>query len=342
MSVIAIQHVGMATGVGLSAPASCAAIRARITAFHETAFFFDGEPIVGGMVPLAHNPRGREKILDLAALAAREALEGTPCAASDVPILLVTAEEDRPGRFAGLDETLLPDLARRLEISAHPSSQVICEGRIGGVHALVRADGLLRAGSPACLVVGVDTLLVARTLESLHDNRRLLTAKHSNGLIPGEAGAALLVTRPGEGDNAQSVLCTGVGFAREEASVLSGLPLRAQGLVEAIRAAMDVAGATFDDVDVRISDVQGEQYGFREAALAAQRLMRERKPEFDLWHPADCIGSVGAATLPVLIGIAQDAWVKRYAPGPGAMVHLGDDHHERAALILRTADTGAW
>ena len=50
---VAITAVGMVTGVGLNAPASCAAIRAAIDNFQETRFMDDGgEWIMGCSVPL--------------------------------------------------------------------------------------------------------------------------------------------------------------------------------------------------------------------------------------------------------------------------------------------------
>jgi len=104
--------------------------------------------------------------------------------------------------------------------------------------------------------------------------------------------------------------------------------------VQAFRAALADAGCTFDQVDYRIADVSGEQYGFREAALAIGRTIRKVKAKFDLWNPADCVGEVGAAIGPLLLGVALAAARKGYAPGPGVLCHLANDDGARAALIL--------
>ena len=82
-----------------------------------------------------------------------------------------------------------------------------------------------------------------------------------------------------------------------------GRPCAAEGLVQAIRAALDEAGIALKDCDHRIADVSGEEYRFKEAALAVTRLLRDRKVLFSLWHPADCIGEVGAATLPAMMAM---------------------------------------
>ena len=114
----------------------------------------------------------------------------------------------------------------------------------------------------------------------------------------------------------------GLGFGREQATVDSEEPLRADGLVQAIRAACEEAGLGVHDLDFRITDLNGEQYGFKEATLALSRTMRKVKPAFDIWHPANSVGDVGSAIGPCVLGLALSAFVKGYAPGPGASVIL--------------------
>ena len=114
-------------------------------------------------------------------------------------------------------------------------------------------------------------------------------------------------------------------------------PLRGDGLAQAIKAALDDAGSAIEATDFRITDISGEQYGFKEASLALSRLLRVRKETFDLWHPADCIGEVGAAALPCMLGVAFFAQRKRYAPGPVVLGHLGNDDGRRVALVMNPA-----
>jgi 3-oxoacyl-[acyl-carrier-protein] synthase-1 len=149
--------------------------------------------------------------------------------------------------------------------------------------------------------------------------------------MPGEAAGALLVTAP---QAACLALCTGVGFAAEKATVESGEPLRGDGLADAIRAAADDAGSSVHQFDFRMCDVSGEQYYFKEAALALARLIREPKEKAELWHPADCIGEVGAAAGPVALALAAIAYSKGYAPGPTLLCHFSDDAGQRAAALI--------
>ena len=111
--------------------------------------------------------------------------------------------------------------------------------------------------------------------------------------------------------------------------------MRAQGLTQAIRAALDKTGIGLKDCDHRIADMNGEQYRFREAALAITRLLRDRKVLFSIWHPADCIGEVGAATLLAMLAMLFVGARKDYLPGPVFLGHLGNDDEKRAALVTQ-------
>jgi 3-oxoacyl-[acyl-carrier-protein] synthase-1 len=187
------------------------------------------------------------------------------------------------------------------------------------------------------VVAGADTFLVSATLAAYDEADRLLRPDNSNGFIPGEAAGAVLLGLSQQ-DLETPLLCCGLGFAREPASWGSGKPLRAEGLVQAIRAALAEAGLALKDCDHRIADVSGEQYRFKEAALAITRLLRDRKVLFSLWHPADCIGEVGAATLPAMLAMLYWGARKDYLPGPIFLGHLGNDDDKRAAFIAQATN----
>jgi 3-oxoacyl-[acyl-carrier-protein] synthase-1 len=334
---VAIIGAGMMTGVGLTAPASCAAIRCAIDNFTETRFMArGGEWIVGSAVPLEQPWRGQTKLVKMLAGPVRECLELVPdITPEQIPLLVCIAERDRPGRLDGLDNALFFELQRELGLAFDADSEIFAEGRVGGAIALRRARQLLyRSQGPHrhVIVSGVDTFLVGPTLMAYDERDRLLTKRNSNGFIPGEAGAAILLSRP-KPDSGRDLCCLGLGFAREQAMVESEEPRRGEGLRQAIAAALAEAGTTIADMDFRITDISGEQYGFKEASLALSRLLRVHKEEFEIWHPADCIGEVGAAALPCMLGVTLAAARKGYAPGPAVLGHLANDDGKRAALV---------
>jgi 3-oxoacyl-[acyl-carrier-protein] synthase-1 len=335
MKPAAIVGSGMVTGVGLTAPSSCAAIRVGLTGFVETRFMFDAEWLIGCPVPLVEPWRGREKLVRMLTCAIRECVEGLPeWATNGLALLVCVAEPDRPGRLEGQDETLIVDLEERCGLRFHPASQIVAGGRVAGLEALERARALIADGVAGCVVAGADSLLSPTTLADYEKRRRLLTKTNSDGFLPGEAAAAVLVRPPGDGGTGE-LRCLGIGYGLETATIESGRPLRGEGLAQAFGAAIADAGVDWPSVDYQLSAVSGEQYGFKEAALAVSRTVRPVKHGFDLWHPSDCIGEVGAAIGPCLLAVAWAAARKGYAPGPGVLCHAANDDGRRAAAVLR-------
>jgi len=252
---------------------------------------------------------------------------------SGIPLLLCVAERGRPGRLDGLEDQLLPEIEQELGVRFAPESGVIPRGRISAIRALAEARKLIYAGSaPQVLIAATDSLLTWPTLSVYQRADRLLAPNNSNGFMPGEASGALLVGRP---ERRTELLCTGIGFAVEKAHIDSGEPLRADGLTSAIKAALADAGCELHDLDYRITDISGEQYYFKEAALALSRVLRQRKEEFDIWHPAECIGETGAASGIAILAVSAAACRKAYSPGRHILSHCANDSGRRSAAILR-------
>lgn len=331
-----IIGAGMVTAVGFNAPASCAAIRARLDGFIETRFMHDSEHVIGAEVVLPDAVRGEQKLLEMASMVLRETLAQLPRGQdADTALFVCLPESSRPGRSPGLDQSLPFRLLQNAG-NARLSSlgKTFGEGTLGAVTALQLAEQALAQGSVSyAIVVGVDSYLEAGTLASYHAQRRLLTSLNTDGFIPGEAAAAVLVTRPSVEDGA--FRCLGLGRGNEPALIDSDVPLRADGLTQAYKAALAQAGFGFEQLDYRMTDIAGEQTAFKEASLALSRCMRVRKETFELQHTADSIGRVGAASVPVAISAAWMAARKDYAPGPGVLCHFADDAGGRAALVLR-------
>jgi 3-oxoacyl-[acyl-carrier-protein] synthase-1 len=340
MKPIAILASGMVTSVGLNAASSCAAIRCAIDNFSETRFLDKGgEWIIGAQVSLEQPWRGLPKLVHMVVPAIRECLANLGNVRPDqIPLLLCVAEKERPGRLEGLDDQLLQDVQAELGIRFHPRSGTIAKGRVGGAIALGAARQFIyEQNIPLCLIAGVDSLLATETMDAYEEKNRLLTSQNSNGFIPGEAGAAILVGTAGSSDGAE-LCCLGIGSGQEQATLDSEEPLRADGLVQAFKVAFTDAQRGYEKVDYRLTDANGEQYWFKEAALALTRTLRLRKELFDIWHPVDCIGETGSATVLCALGVALAASRKNYAPGNGLLCHFGNDSGERLALVLSSGD----
>ena len=94
-----VLSVGMVTAVGLDAPSSCAAMRARLDGFQETRFVGDaGEAQIGAPIPLPRKWVGQWRLAHLAAAAIHEAFEHVPAARGSTALILCLGEENRRGR----------------------------------------------------------------------------------------------------------------------------------------------------------------------------------------------------------------------------------------------------
>jgi 3-oxoacyl-[acyl-carrier-protein] synthase-1 len=224
-----------------------------------------------------------------------------------------------------------------LNIRFHPESRLVESGRVGALTAIKQARNMIYDQNRSreidrVIVAGVDSLLNAQTLKVYEARERLLSSQNSNGFIPGEAASAVVVERP-RASGAQ-LFCLGIGFGIESATIDSEKPLRADGLTTAIRESLKDAAVMMADIDYRVADVSGEQYWFKEAALSLSRVLRVHKEGFDIFHPADCIGEVGAAIGGIIMGSMMQAMTKGYAPGTTALHHYSNNDGQRAAAIF--------
>ena len=329
-----ILNSGMVTSVGLTAAATCAAIRSKLTNPSETRFVdSNGEWIMGHSVPLDRHWRGTMRLVKMAAMAIEECLESIPRDRwSEIPMLFCVAERERPGRSLGDDQSLFLQVQAELGAQFASQSQIIAHGRISAFLALMHARRCLtEERSQYVLIAAADSLLTSTTLRGFEQSERLLTSINSNGFMPGEGAAAILIGSPQKGSY---LSCVSLGFATEPATIDSEGPLRGEGLARAIKAALTDSEREIQDLDFRITDISGEQYYFKEASLALSRIMRAPKEEFNIWHPAECIGESGAVVGVVNIGVADAACRKGYAPGRNVLCHAAGDSDERAAAVF--------
>lgn len=335
MSGVSVAGVGLVTSLGLDAASTCAALRASVTNPSITRFRGrDGLRINAHQVQLDVPWVGTAKLLRMALLAAEECLSAVPQGGGDaLPVLLCTAEQQRPGRLEDLDDALFDGLRAGLGVRVDEQRSAIFPlGRVAALSALERARQLIVAhGCEQVLIVAADGLLSWPALRHYVDLDRVLREDNANGFMPGEGAGALLVTATHSGD---TLRCTGIGVGIEPAPVLSGTPLRGDGLTVAIGKAMHEAGLQADDVDFIVADLSGEQYFFKEAALARARALRGHGRTLDLWHPAEGIGEAGALAGVATIAAAWTAMRKGYACGPRVLVHGSDDASYRFAAVL--------
>lgn len=338
MIPMSIKASGMVTAVGFNSASNCAGMRAAIRNVNETNLWDaeSGTYLSAGRVLLPHWWVGLGKLAELVAPAINECLDAAkPIPATSIPVLLGVSSSDRPFRFIGLDEQILGEIEHRLGFQLHLASHVIPRDHVSVVVALREARQLISSQQvPCCIVAAVDSLVQQDLVEYYLDKHRILTPMNSNGFSPGEAGSAVLVA-PAGGSPAGELEVLGTGIAREKATIESEEPLRGDGLTQAIGETFNEAGLTIQDMHYRITDLNGEHYKFKEMALAMIRYERKPKPKlFDLWHPIEYIGDVGAAIGPIVLAVALHASQKGYGIGPTVLCTFGNDSGERAAVVV--------
>lgn len=257
-----IDATGMCCAVGVNTAQASAAMRAGMDHFRQTEFWdFADKPIVGAMLeglPLGDLVRRVSRMFELAveeclagvtpvprvpkaARAARapQAVEGLglPRAPEspeqkderwkDIPLLLLTAEEGRPGMPDNWAQDVFAACTEGREF--HPASRICPWGKAGLGLALPYARELLEGGGldegngsgagsgnggsaghgsgsandrasagrgrvKQVLVVGVDTYFSFASLVHYLQERRVITGYNSDGFHPGEGAGAVLLS----------------------------------------------------------------------------------------------------------------------------------------------------
>jgi 3-oxoacyl-[acyl-carrier-protein] synthase-1 len=342
--IISMEVVGsgMVTAAGFNAPATCAAIRAGISGIRQDNIWdWTCGDYMG--VGRPHTPQwweGPDMLAELAAPAIMECLYALPQKTDlqQVPILVLLSSKNRPHREPDLDYIVSEQLEQRLPFKPSSDLKLLNYGRSGIIPALQECSHIFAERlATHVVVVGVDTFLRQRVVDEYASQRRVLTSNNSNGFIPGEAACAVLIAPPSQrGDTNLRII--GWGQGREKGTIESDTPLTGDGLTHALRDALKRAGLVMSETDYWLTDQNAEHYKAKECTIAQIRLERRDEPalvRYQIWHPIEYLGEIGSAIAPCLLGLSLAAAKGKYAPGPLALLHVGEDNGERAALVLQ-------
>jgi 3-oxoacyl-[acyl-carrier-protein] synthase I len=341
-----IRSAGLCCSVGYHLAAASTAIRARVDHFQHGHFkTLRGERLVVSQLP-ERRLWGAPRLARWLEWALRDCLQHqTQLDASQVAVVWLAPVPREAGLTAEAFDDIYTMATEALGVQFHASSGVVALGRAGLAHALQACDDLLQKQRlHAVVLAGVDSLLDAAPLNELLYQERLLVPGNSDGFIPGEAAAAVLLQRaaqpgPGEGRLHASVQVLGYGHAQEPGRVDGSTPSRAQGLTHALRTALTAASVGYNDLEFRCSDQSGEAFYSREAVHALSRIAPTGGENLTLLTLADCIGEVGAATGPAMLAHLFHQMPQTLGPGPCGVLHLAGDDGLRSAAVLRVTST---
>jgi 3-oxoacyl-[acyl-carrier-protein] synthase-1 len=348
---IVIAGLGAATAIGRTAWASAAAVRAGISGFGAHPYMVDavGLPMLIASLPWIDPERGIvDRIGDALVSALREALEPLPPDGQPRPrvSVLINLPAQRPGIPADLAQRVsamvtehFPGVFDRIGIAPL--------GHAGALVGVRSALAILREQPDhLCIVAGADSYIEPDLLEWLERTDQLHSAGERNnawGFIPGEGAGALLLATPEALSRLECVpfgRLRSVGIGRETELIGTGTVCLGEGLTAAIREAIASglrAGETVTDV---YCDMNGEPYRADEYAFLVARTREHFAAASEFVSPADCWGDVGAASAPLLTGLACIAGTKGYSKGDVALVWASSVGGERAAALIETARAG--
>jgi 3-oxoacyl-[acyl-carrier-protein] synthase-1 len=346
---IVVVGIGMVTAVGVSAPETAASVRAATSRFVESSLWDRrSEPFILAEVPEEALPEVSEDVMSTAVIRGRErrmlrlataALRECLAPLGDRPL--------RPGLCLALPEmettrrvdrtAFLANLAKQTKQAFDPrGSDATHTGRAGGLLAIGQGVLTIQAGLADFVIAGgVDSYRDPYVLAILDKEQRVKSSVNLDGFIPGEGAAFLLLARRGAaaGHGLTTLGCvTPVATGFETGHLYSAEPYRGDGLATTFQqlVARGVVDAPIGDV---YSSMTGESHWAKEWGVAFLRTKAAFHEGHGVHHPADCFGETGAASGPLLVGLALMGINGRYRRSP-VLAYGSSDRGARAAVVV--------
>jgi 3-oxoacyl-[acyl-carrier-protein] synthase-1 len=346
---MAVHIVGTAarTPLGFTAETTAAAYRAGVSRLAAHPFMVDdgGDNIlsaIDGELDAALLGWRRLEFLATAAFAEIHAKIERVLPRIRVLPVIVAMPETRPGFTEHNRRKLLEALQCRVD---PPGIVERCEsGHAGGLYALRLAVHRVQAGGcDLCLAGGVDGYLHPDTIDWLQTHRQLSGRETRGGFAPGEAAGFVAVASDAFVRSAgleSLAVIRGTGQGMERHVIKTDSINLGEGLTQAIAEATKSLSLPEEAVESVYNDINGERYRSEEWGFS---ILRSPGVLRDLSYsaPADCWGDVGAASGPLFLSLAIQAWRRGYANGPRALLWAGSEGGLRMASVLQSTRLGA-
>lgn len=342
-----LAHASMITPVGANALMTAAAVRARIRRGSATAYTNrDFNPMTLASVPDDALPPLHDALRG-AGLATRAQrllrLIAPPLAhmldvyspRKPFPVFLA-GPQTLPGCPNAIPSQFLRHIATQTGIELDfASSRLYATGRAAGLQEIELAFRYLEQTDNDYILIGaVDSYRDPFLLEKLDKEDRINATGVMNGFIPGEAaGFLLLATEHGMARLRTAPLARihRPGLADEPGHRYSETPYRGDGLAQAFTAA--IANSDRAPIGTLYSSQNGEHFWAKEYGVAFTRNQAAFQDPVEHEHPAECLGDLGAACGPVMIGLAALDLQKGWRRGP-ALVYCSSDTAYRTAAVV--------
>lgn len=338
-----IAATGMITPVGFNTEMTVAAVNAGISAYAESDYYNKlNSPMIGAFVPNEALPEldealqtiglkaDEKRMICMAHVALSEIGEYLPSDGA-VPLFLA-GPENIPARPSSVTPSLISLIQQQSGMSIDvDTSRYIAVGRAGVIKAIDLAFKYLSvADSNYVLVGGVDSYNNTGLMSYLDVENRVLAKNVSNGFALGEGAGFLLLSKHPD-KYFLPVVIHQPGLSQEEGHLYSKVAYRGEGLSNAASQAIQYVGKA--NVDQLYSSMNGENFFVKELGVLSIRNAKYLNEGYQVNHPADCYGDIGAATGAILIGLSAMNLVG-HSQGESHMVCCSSDMAERGVVCV--------
>ncbi len=334
MSVV-IAKAGARTAVGLDARQTGFLLRAGFPAMGEGPLAnHDGEPITMALIPTLGPLTGA---LRLSALAKPPLEEAAGPFRDDASVEVYVALDEGLPEASVAVAVVQAMIKRTLPKAASVTVEPRGEGALGAVLP-VMMEGLTTRRIDVAIAGGVHSDYDPKLITALEASGRLFARDNLDARIPGEAAAFLVLMR--EADALERGLSprariTAVGAGMERARPDNDEPAyEAFGMTAAVKQATMPLRQGGRKAGWFLTDLTTEMRRLYEWESVFTRSQRALDAPYVIESPAQRIGYLGAAALPLLLTMAATAWEHGYGPSKTALAVAGADGGERAAVVV--------
>ena len=329
MNPLAIDSIGMITPLADDAGGSVACIYTGARRFDELGF-----SLTGAKIPIPDDLVGLGRLVRLGAYALFEAIYEELAAEKIGLVVCAPSETDEPS-LAGQSAALLAGLAAESELAFTPrASRVFASGRSAIFEAFPFARAaLLQPDLAAVCLLGVDSLVTKPRLKHRLEQG---ATPGSGGRVPGEAAAAIVLTRTR--DPQALALLRSFGTASETSAGQKGSPNLGKGLLAAVDQAVAHAQLTQPIFSGLVYDMAGDARDAEELAWAKTGRAFVLSSEMQCLFPHVSTGDTGAAMG--VLSLATSAFLLDKGAWPGSGLCCLSSDEKRGAAILTPMPQG--
>lgn len=346
-----IAATGMITPVGINSAMTASSVKAGINVYQQSDYINKKDkPMTTAWVPDDALPelhedlqwiglKGDEKRLIQLSSAALSELQ--PLLPKKTSITLFLAgPENIPARPKPITQNIINHIHKQSGVPFDLSSSRYLEnGRAGVIEAIDLAFEYMSMTEKNCVLVGgVDTYCNTGLISRLDIEDRILALNITDGFALGEAAGFLLLTK----DPHHSFLPVSLslpGLAEEEGHRYSNEPYRGDGLASAVTSAIELSNGA--KISHLYSSMNGESFSVKEFGVSSIRNSECFSDGYQVTHPADCYGDIGAATGAVLVALSamnfKDKVTERNnnVSDQQHIICCSSDMSNRAAICMR-------